>query len=90
MYTFPDLSDVLPAFLAISLLIALIDEILMCIQATPFPVFEKTSTDYFPADWVQILFFSLLICLYHLPSKKHLLGLMLPVIILLIIIVVQT
>lgn len=64
------------------------ERILMIVQKLPFPALEKQSNEGFPSDWIQVAFWCLLIFSYHMNSKKHLSGLLIPVIVLLVSILI--
>ena len=70
------------------LIISAMNDLLMIVQKLPFPALEKQSNEEFPSDWIQVAFWCLLIFSYHMNSKKHLSGLLIPVIILLVSILI--
>ena len=74
------------------LIISAMNDLLMIVQKLPFPVLQKQSNEEFPSDWIQIAFWCLLIFSYHMSSKKHPLGLLIPTIMLLgsILIIAQS
>jgi competence protein ComEC len=66
------------------LIISIIDCLLDSIPNIPFPAIRTINGNTFPAETIQIAFFTLLISLYYLPKKKNILALMTPVFLLLI------
>ena len=66
------------------LIISIIDFLLDRIQSIPFPAIRTVNANTFPAETIQIVFFTLLISLHYLPARKNILALMTPVFLLLI------